>query len=159
MINVLPSIDPEPRATEPGRFDRILVAIDDPRGSYAAVLHAIDLALVARGALVCAIVICSEALPGENEPGSNVRVDNIRNEAGAYLKAVTELGAARGLAVEGIVLEGSATDAILEAAVARDVTSIVVCAEQRRVLERLLFGSAADSILRRRCLPVTVVRS
>jgi nucleotide-binding universal stress UspA family protein len=60
--------------------------------------------------------------------------------------------------VKTLSVIGSPTDVIIQTADENDIDQIVIGSHGRRGIERIVFGSVAESVVRRTGLPVTIVR-
>jgi nucleotide-binding universal stress UspA family protein len=140
---------------------RILVALDDSDSSDAAVAFACDLAATAGSTLVFAHAVDGGDLFARAESfGYNPAplFVEMRASAAELLAARAQAAKARGLAVETLVVEGGAAEAIVDAAAVHDADLIVVGTHGRRGLQRLVMGSVAEHIVRRSAVPVAVLR-
>ena len=79
-------------------------------------------------------------------------------EAPAYLERLAQLLCEKGLEVECVILQGMASEAIVNYARANGVKLIALATHGHGGLRRTLFGSTAESILRNSGLPVLVMR-
>jgi nucleotide-binding universal stress UspA family protein len=81
-----------------------------------------------------------------------------RREVESYLRTLAQTLRSRGLAVTYEQHEGSAADVIIVRARELDANVIAMTTHGRGGLERLVFGSTADSVLRHAPCPVLLVR-
>jgi nucleotide-binding universal stress UspA family protein len=77
----------------------------------------------------------------------------------AYLEGHRRRLLARGLAVDTLVVDAGASDAILQEAQREPATVIVMSTHGRGGLGRLIFGSTAQDVLRRSPVPLLLVRA
>jgi nucleotide-binding universal stress UspA family protein len=117
------------------------------RGAEVAIAYAFD-----RGAI--AARACGPY--GAIDPYPLVRA--LEEEADAVLAAASERARREGVQATTLLLEGPATQAILERARACSAGAIVVGTHGRTGVSRLAFGSVAEGILRLSDVPVFVVR-
>lgn len=80
--------------------------------------------------------------------------DRIRGEAETHLRGVAQDLAKRGLRVEHMVREGDAGETITHTASEVDADLIAMTTHGRGGLERAVFGSVADSVVRTTSHPV-----
>jgi nucleotide-binding universal stress UspA family protein len=147
----------------PGLVQRILCATDFSPAAVRAGALAVDLAQNLGAQLTLMHVI--EALPDLDRPGHTPLP-----EQAAYRKALeedarTRLGAAlpdsvvSGAKVDRRVAVGRAAAAILEASVATQADLIVLGTHGGGMLDRLLFGSTSERVVRGASCPVLSVSS
>jgi nucleotide-binding universal stress UspA family protein len=146
----------------PRTFGRILIALDDSEPSDAAFGFAAGLAVDAQAVLLCCSVVetadlVNKALSYGYDP--TPLLGGLHDSAAALIAAKTKTAAGRGIAVESIVAQGDAPEAILDAARMHQADLIVIGTHGRRGLRRLFIGSVAESVVRRSDVPVAVVRS
>lgn len=83
-------------------------------------------------------------------------VDEEREDATAYIKAMVTKLEGEGLTVSGEVLQGSIAAAIVDSAGPQDV--IVIASHGRSGVKRWFLGSVAEEVVRRAACPVLLVR-
>ena len=133
-------------------FHTILVPYDFSRHADRALDTAVRLARPSKGRVLLLHVV--PPLPGL--PAGISRGDVVVNLHRA-LEAVADLTAAhRALRVESRVCEGNPVERILE--VAREADSIVMGTLGRTGIDRILFGSVAEKVVRKAPCPVLVVK-
>jgi nucleotide-binding universal stress UspA family protein len=81
-----------------------------------------------------------------------------REEAQSYLEALAERLRGHGLAVDVVLPEGDAAEAIVEQAGQRSADLIAMTTHGHGGLGRVLMGSVADAVVRRAPCPVLLVR-
>jgi nucleotide-binding universal stress UspA family protein len=86
-------------------------------------------------------------------------VESEEHEAAAYLEHVANALRQRGLTVQTEHPEGPPEQALLECATRLNADLIALTTHGRGGLERLFFGSVADSVLRKAPCPVLLVRT
>ncbi len=133
---------------------RVVVGVDDSKGSNSALEWAIDEADL-RGAEL--IVVHAWAYPyGLDAPAITVR-DVMRVDAACVLDRSVERANSRGGArVDGRLVEGNAAESIIEAAEGADL--IVVGNRGRGGLRSLLLGSVSSAVIHHTHCPTVVVR-
>ncbi len=144
---------------KPG-FKRILVAVDDSEPSAAAVSLATELAAAEDGLLLLcnvaesAILTDNARLPGYGRtPLVEQLHGGVRSLADAALIAKD-----RGVRADTVPVEGAPVEQLLHAARTLGADLIAIGTHGRRGLQRVLFGSVAEGIVRRSSIPVVVVR-
>ena len=137
-------------------FNTILVPLDGSVLAERALPHAQALAR-ATGARLALIRAAEEVAPlGVSAPRKRVAA---MAEAEAYVTAVAARLLADGFAVDtGVVHEGAA-DAIADEAERRGAGLIAMATHGRGGLGRLVFGSGAETVLRRAATPLLLVRA
>jgi hypothetical protein len=103
--------------------------------------------------------VVASALPGTGpllDPGPAIRAG--REEADAYLDGVAARLAAAGLCSEPVRVDGPPTPSILAVALRRRAGLIVMTTHGRGGLNRFVFGSVAETVLRAAPCPVLLVR-
>jgi nucleotide-binding universal stress UspA family protein len=85
-------------------------------------------------------------------------VEAERREVETYLRALTQRLSSQGLAVSYEQYEGPAADIIVARARDLDANLIAMTTHGRGGLERLVFGSTAEAVLRHAPCPVLLVR-
>ncbi len=80
-------------------------------------------------------------------------------DARAYLERVAALWRASGITVDTLVVAGDPADVVIEVVTTRSADLVVLATRGRTGLDRLLFGSVAEAILRRSPVPVVLLQS
>jgi nucleotide-binding universal stress UspA family protein len=160
-------IVPPTAAELPGRvaepFTSVLCAVDFSKDSEQALAYAASLAQHDRGRLTVMHVV--ERLPVGYDAitGGGFDMDRfsatMTAAARQHLDAVAAPIMARMTAVETVLGEGKAYKAILHEASLRGADVIVVGVHGRNALDRLVFGSTAEHLIRRARCPVLAVRT
>ena len=126
------------------QWERLLLATDGSRFSQQAVHKAITLAKERQSKLTAITVVYSNdefiTLAPETH---NAMVD----EAHEVLDTVTELAAADHVAVEVVVKEGDAPQAITDLAMDQKADMIIMGSHGRKGLTRLLMGSVTERVI------------
>jgi nucleotide-binding universal stress UspA family protein len=138
-------------------FGAVLLATDLSDVSSPAETEAVRLAAGLRSRLVALSVIDpgSLRLPGGR---FRVRVDQIRDERVAAAQELVARARAEGVHTEFLVWEGDPGESIIAAARAEEVDLIVLGTHGRTGMERSIFGSVSDHVVRHAPCPVVVVR-
>jgi nucleotide-binding universal stress UspA family protein len=140
-------------------ISRILAPLDRSKFAESALPLAAALARGAGAALELVSVVEADPLPLRGPtvpPESN---DRMRHERTAYLDGVAErIGDTAGGVVETLVLDGEASDALLNRVANADIDLVVMSTHGRGPMERAWLGSVADRLVRRLDVPVILVR-
>jgi nucleotide-binding universal stress UspA family protein len=133
---------------------RVVVGIDDSKGSIAALEWAIDEADLHGAELT---IVHAWSYPyGLDSPAASVR-DVMQVDAACVLDRAIERANARGGAkVDSRLIEGNAAESIIEAAEGADL--IVVGSRGRGGLRALLLGSVSSAVIHHTRCPTVVVR-
>ncbi|MFP5342853.1 MAG: universal stress protein [Candidatus Limnocylindria bacterium] len=142
---------------EPRPFDAVMLATDLSATSSPAEEEAVRLAagLGARLIAVSVIDLGTLRLPGGRY---RARVDQVRREREVAAQALVRRAREAGVRTNFLVWEGDPGEAIVEAATAEQAGLIVLGSHGRRGVERSLFGSVSDHVVRNAPCPVVVVR-
>ena len=144
-------------------FRRILYATDFYGGSEAALRYAASLAQ--HGAAQLTIMHVIEPFPVGHDPMVGTSFDvaayhaNLETKARAKLRTVVPESIRLGCDTHDVLTIGKPYVEILHVAAERRVDLIVMGVHGRNVLDRLLFGSTTDHIVRRARCPVLTVRA
>jgi nucleotide-binding universal stress UspA family protein len=152
----------ETRAGAPASFGRIVCAIDFSPCSLTAFNYALSLA-EGTGAQITALNVL-EWIPIGSDPlfapyDPTGAQDAMTRSAREHLHAVVTERAAKGVEVEELVVAGRPHREILHAAAARDADLIVLGIHGKNAVDRMLFGSTAEPVVRRATCPVLTVRA
>ncbi|EJN58734.1 universal stress protein [Halogranum rubrum] len=145
--------------TETPSYDDVLVPTDGSEGSTAALEHALVLAAATGGRVHVVSVVDSRALSGGFESGP--ALPSIRTHLEAYARESVETFRNRatdaGVDSTGTVAVGLPADEIR--AFAEDNADLVVMGTHGRTgLERVIFGSVTERVVRTTAVPVLTVR-
>jgi nucleotide-binding universal stress UspA family protein len=142
-------------------FRSILCAVDFSQDSAHALGYAASLAQHAAGQLT--VLHSVEPVPVGYDPVAGVNFDVVgyaqalENSARAGLQKLAPEPIALGCETETVVTRGKAYKEILRAAVERQADLIVVGVHGRNAVDRLVFGSTTEHIVRRATCPVLAV--
>jgi nucleotide-binding universal stress UspA family protein len=157
-------------------YRQILVPLDGSERAAAALDHAATIAKLASARLALVQVIPSAAMlvsetavasPSMGMPTvdpylSASQFESVESalteEAKVTLGAAAETTRVQGIDTETVLLQGAPADAILAYAQEHQTDLIVMSTHGRTGLARLVFGSVAESVLRRATCPVLLVR-
>jgi nucleotide-binding universal stress UspA family protein len=150
-------------------YDRIVVALDGSALAEAVLPHVAALAEPFRPTVTLVRAyeppaslmagVAASALPGTGplfDPGPAIQAG--REEADAYLDGIAARLAAAGLCTEPIRVDGPPAASILAVARRRHASLIAMTTHGRGGLNRLVFGSVAEAVLRAAPCPVLLVR-
>ena len=160
-VMIVPHAAPDANAAAPVRFSHILCATDLSESSMHALHYALDLAQKAGAhvTLLHAIEVPPEFR--ENRMAEDFDVDRVRAAAEARflerLRAAIPSTAQISDHVETVVVEGRADHQVLRHATARNVDLIVMGRHGHGAVNRLLFGSNTQEVVRAATCPVLVV--
>jgi len=140
---------------------RIVVALD---GSHLAELALPEAERFARAMnasilLVRAVVPPAVLYRGEFVPGGLPVLDELETEAKQYLERAAERIRGHGVEVDQKVATGIPAEVLLDVASDNGADLIVMTTHGRSGLDRWMFGSVADAVVRHGELPVLVIRS
>jgi len=135
----------------------VLLATDLSATSTPAEDEALRLAASLHARLVAVSVIDPGTL---RLPGGRfrARVDQVRDEREAVAQRLVARARDLGVPTAFLVWEGDPGEAIVEAAASERVDLIVIGTHGRRGVNRSLFGSVSDHVVRHAPCPVVVVR-
>jgi nucleotide-binding universal stress UspA family protein len=160
-VLIVPPRTPEAPAFSRDAFRHVLCAVDFSQDSARALGYAVSLARRAGGDLTLVHVV--EPIPLGYDPMGGVTFDTA-----GYEKAVAESARrqlqqfipedlARTSGVDTVVTQGKAYREILRIASERDVDLIVLGVHGRNAMDRLVFGSTTEHVVRRGTCPVLTV--
>ena len=138
-------------------IEAVLLATDLSATSSPAEVEAMRLAAGLHARLIAVSVIDpgSLRLPGGR---FRVRVDQVRDERETAAQALVARAHDLGVPTAFLVWEGDPGEAIVEAATAEHADLIVLGTHGRTGVNRSLFGSVSDHVVRNAPCPVVVVR-
>lgn len=138
-------------------FASVLLATDLSPTSGPAEEEALRLAARLHARLLAVSVIDPGTL---RLPGGrySARVDQVRDERESAAQVLVARGHDVGVATEFLVWEGDPGEAIVDAARAEGVDLIVLGSHGRSGVNRSIFGSVSDHVVRHAPCPVVVVR-
>lgn len=139
-------------------IQKILLPIDDSEHSEKAILYATDLAKLTHATI---IVMHAFHIPVFRKRGT-AAVEDFKISLGEEAKELVAEVAAQlqneGVTASGLVVEGSASEAILQAAETDQPDLIVIGSRGGGGLPGLNLGSVAERVVRRAAVPVLVVK-
>jgi nucleotide-binding universal stress UspA family protein len=151
-------------------YERIVVALDGSELAEKVLPHVTALAEAFRPTVTLVRAyepprtlmagMAASALPGTGpmmDPWPAIRAG--RDEADKYLEGIAARLSAAGVPTEPVRIDGGAASAILAVARERHATLIAMTTHGRGGLNRLVFGSVAEAVLRHAPCPVLLVRA
>jgi nucleotide-binding universal stress UspA family protein len=143
-------------------YDNILIPVDGSEVSNLAAEQGFLLAskLGSKVTLLYALDIAVLAIPDPEAAIANVEVmrEAFREHADKLMAALKQKALAHGVQPETMVKEGDVHDEIISVAKEKGMDLIVMGTHGRRGLNRLLLGSAAESVARRAHCAVLLIR-
>lgn len=139
-------------------IQKILLPIDDSEHSEKTIRYALDLAKLTHAAVV---VMHAFQVPIFRKRGTAMVEDfriSLEEEAKELVAEVTAQLQNEGLTASALVVEGSPSEAILQAAEADQSDLIVMGSRGGGGLPGLNLGSVAERVVRRASVPVLVVK-
>lgn len=161
-VLIVPARAPDAAPPEGDPFRRIICAIDFSQDSARALGYAASLARHAGGRLTLVHVV--EPTPIGYDPMAGVTFDVVGYEAAraesakAQLETFAPASMREGCEVDTVVTRGKPYREILQLASARNADLIVLGVHGRNAVDRLVFGSTTEHIVRRGTCPVLTVR-
>lgn len=145
-------------------YRRMLVTVDGTRRSEAVIPDAVELARHTG----CSIRLLTVVVPEEHRQGAlwseegSLRVgasgvDSEIARADAYVSHLARMMREQRVSVEAVVRKGRPGPEIIEAVSELGVDIIAMATHSRRGLERLVFGSVAEYVLREAHIPVLLI--
>ena len=146
-------------------FKHLLITLDGSPRAEAVIPHAIDVAKT-MGAEVTLLRIVDAANSDWSERGAigkSLTSTSIKSayvdQAKGYLDRIAEQLRAAGVMTHAVVKQGQAAKQIVAVAKEADADVIAMATRSRRGLNKLMFGSVAEEVLRESQLPILLVRS
>jgi nucleotide-binding universal stress UspA family protein len=141
-------------------YDRVLVPTDGSEGATTALSHALDIVSATGGHLHVLSIVDSRALSGGFEAGP--ALPTIRTSLETYAEdsvdAFREQATEAGVESTGTVTVGLPADEICDYADAEDIDLVVMGTHGRTGLERVVFGSVTERVVRTTEVPVLTIR-
>ena len=160
-VLIVPPRVPETPAFSRTPFGHVLCAVDFSQDSARALGYAVSLARRAGGRLTLVHVV--EPMPLGYDPMVGVTFDIVAYEEAVAESARRQLrqfvpeDLAQTSSVDTVVIQGKAYREILRLAAERDVDLIVLGVHGRNAMDRLVFGSTTEHVVRRGMCPVLTV--
>lgn len=125
-------------------YKRVMVPLDGSDLAQTALNHALDICRAFSATLV--LLHVRDGRKGSPEASRR------------YLEFVRRRYADTGVAIELVVREGAVADAVVRAAEEEHIDVIAMATHGRSGLQRVVYGSVAEAVLRSSSLPVLLVR-
>lgn len=149
-------------------FKKILVCLDGSRLAEQILPYAREEAIRFQSKLVLLQVVPEPIAFSPGIPGgaplpiqTDIMIEGAKEELNSAKKYLEKLAAPlrkKGMRVETVAIPGTAGEAILNYANTNSVNLITIATHGRGGLQRAVFGSVADYVLRESGLPVLVIR-
>lgn len=139
-------------------YEKIMIATDGSKEVEKAIKAGIKFAKLTGARLYAVYVIVSTGYSPRDLGWEDSLREFLEAEAKKAVTFVEETGKISGVKVESVILEGNATDKILEFAEQEDMDLIVMGTLGKTGLDRFLMGSVAENVLRHSKIPVMVVK-
>jgi nucleotide-binding universal stress UspA family protein len=137
-------------------FARVLVCTDFSAASHAALEEAVKICNVTKAKLTILHVREYGPLPVASDEGIEY-VAQLMRKPDQNLQAVTASVRDLGVDAEGVVVNGNFKQVILEEIKKRKIDLAVIGTQGAKGLERLIFGSTAESVFRNATCPILTV--
>jgi nucleotide-binding universal stress UspA family protein len=145
------------------QYKHILVPLDSSKLAELALPDALTLAQLNKAAITLLHVISPSRLPATNYPTTPFLIDQFlddqRELALAYLNEIRSRLRAKGVIIHTAVEVGLAAETIIDYAAEHHIDLIVMSTHGRSGLQRWVYGSVADKVLRGAHVPVVLVRA
>jgi nucleotide-binding universal stress UspA family protein len=146
-------------------FKKIMVATDGSDCSVLAAEKGIELARLSGGTVYAVCVVSTASLSMYGDYFSSMGVnpyweliyEELKNQGHQAVDSIKDLGAAKGINVESVLLEGHPADELIRYAEENEMDIIVMGTLGRTGIDRLLLGSVAGNVVRHSKVPVMVV--
>ena len=160
-VLIVPPLLPEGLPVDRGPVRSVLCAVDFSQDSARAAGYAVSIVRRAAGRLTLLHVVEPILLGYDPKAGTGFDVEGyergLADSARARLQTFAPDAADLGCEVEAIVSRGKAYQEILRAAAERQTDLTVLGVHGRHALDRLVFGSTAEHLVRRSTCPVLAV--
>jgi nucleotide-binding universal stress UspA family protein len=145
------------------QYNHILVPLDNSKLAELALPDALTLAQLNKATITLLHVIPPSHLPTADYPVTPVLIDQFiedqRKWAQGYLDEVRNRLRSEGVTIQTAVEVGLAAETIIDYAAEYHVDLIVMSTHGRSGLQRWVYGSVADKVLRGAHVPVVLVRA
>lgn len=138
-------------------FDRLLIATDFSIASQAAFRTALETCLELRASLVVLHVFDYANVVPPETGGQMLELQSLADRCRSSLEDLRRQAADAGVLCETVLENGIAEEAILDTIAARKVDLAILGTSALHGFERLVFGSTAESVLRKATCPVMTV--
>jgi nucleotide-binding universal stress UspA family protein len=148
-------------------YKKIMIATDGSDCANLAIEKGIELARLS-GGTVYAVYVMSTAYLTTMDSGAYSFVDinpywerireALKNQGQQAVNYIKELGEAKGIKVESILLEGYPSDELIRYAEENKMDIVIMGTLGKTGVDRILLGSVAGNLVRHSKIPVMVVR-
>jgi nucleotide-binding universal stress UspA family protein len=138
-------------------FDKILLATDFSDASEVAFERALDLCRTFSASLFILHIFEYAAEVSPQVPGVPIEVANLYEEVQQSLDRLLQSARDHGVVCDGSIVPGLPAQSILETVDALQIKLVVLGTNANRGIERLIFGSTAEAVLRKAPCPVVTV--
>jgi nucleotide-binding universal stress UspA family protein len=149
----MPAKNPDPSVT----FEEILLATDFSYASKAAFETAVDLCRTFSASLFILHIFEYAAEVATQAPKVPADVSDLYRDAKQSLDCLLQSARDRSVICDGSIVGGLAPQSILDTIDALGIKLVVLGTNANRGLERLIFGSTAEVVLRKAPCPVVIV--
>jgi nucleotide-binding universal stress UspA family protein len=138
-------------------FDKILLATDFSDASEVAFERALDLCRTFSASLFILHIFEYAPEVSPQVPGVPIEVANLYEEVQQSLDRLLQSARDHGVVCDGSIVGGLPARGILETVDALQIKLVVLGTNANRGIERLIFGSTAEAVLRKASCPVVTV--
>jgi nucleotide-binding universal stress UspA family protein len=160
-VLIVPPLNPEGLPADRGPVRSVLCAVDFSQDAALAVEYGASIVRRSAGRLTLLHVVEPISLGYDPKGGTGLDVEGYERRLAEYglaqLQKFVPAAAELGCEVEAIVSRGKAYQEILRVATERQADLIVLGVHGRHALDRLVFGSTAEHLVRRSTCPVLAV--
>jgi nucleotide-binding universal stress UspA family protein len=138
-------------------FERVLIATDFSAASQAAYRTALDTCVRFGASLIILHVFEYGEMPPPETGGLLLEMQMLREKCQKSLEDLCQQSGCAGVKCETILLDGNAAACILDTLNAKQIDLAVLGTNALHGFERLVFGSTAETVLRKAHCPVLTV--
>jgi nucleotide-binding universal stress UspA family protein len=138
-------------------FDRVLIATDFSSAAQAAFQTALEVCNLVHGSLLVLHVFEHSDVAVRASGGSLLEIQGLRQTCALQLGQLREQAAAAGIDCKTVLRDGVPASSILQALDDSEIDLAIIGTNAPHGFERLVFGSSAESVLRKANCPVLTV--
>lgn len=138
-------------------FDRVLIATDFSSASQSAFQTALEVCALVHGSLLVLHVFEKSDVAVPESGGSLLEIQGRQEKCAVSLEELRVQAAAAGVECETVLQEGIASSSILQALEENRIDLAIIGTNAPHGFDRLVFGSTAESVLRKAKCPVLTV--
>lgn len=138
-------------------FGRVLLATDFSSASRSAFYTALEVSSLVHGSLLVLHVFENSDAAGPESGGSLLEMQGLREKCALALDQLREQGGAAGVECKTMLQDGIASSSILEVLEEHRIDLAIIGTNAPHGFDRLVFGSTAESVLRKAKCPVLTV--